>query len=147
MRRRRRREKVYNVVSFTLPVPAMSHGHRGGDGVSVVEVTPRSTHSLWAHPSVPAAMARIPRGFGEAKNIYLGFVLETARCNQGSRHQHSKLGEKRSPEPLGCFKVLTWCQAGTFALVLCSLILPQMLLQLRGAPAHTQTFRRGSSTR
>lgn len=58
---------MYNVVSFTLPVPAMSHGHRGGDGVSVVEVTPRSTHSLWAHPSVPAAMARIPRGFWEAK--------------------------------------------------------------------------------
>lgn len=41
-----------NFVPFGLAVPAMPCGHRGGDGVARVEVTPRSTELLSVHPSV-----------------------------------------------------------------------------------------------
>ena len=50
--KRRRGKKMSNLVSFALTVPAMPCGHRGGDGVAGVDVTPRSTELLSLHPSV-----------------------------------------------------------------------------------------------
>lgn len=57
-------KKKSNFVSFTLTVPAMPCGHRGGDGVAGVEVTPHSTELLSLHPS---ALHRADANFGTQK--------------------------------------------------------------------------------
>lgn len=57
---------MLNFVSFTLTVPAVPRGHRGGDGVAGVEVTPRSTELLSLHPSM---LHRADGNFGRQKRL------------------------------------------------------------------------------
>lgn len=88
---------MYNIFSFTLPVPAVSHGHRGGDGVAAVEVTPCSTHPL-------RVVRTEPMWIWGGRSIYPSFVLETVQCTRAQGISTVSTGRKDAPSPRDALK-------------------------------------------